>query len=55
MTFGGHYGSHIETMKNAYKQLFYSKKDKTSFYIKYQISGCILIYCYISNKSKYSI
>ena len=25
VTFGGHYGSHIENMKNAYKQLFYSK------------------------------
>ena len=25
MTFGGHFGSHIENIKNAYKQLFYRK------------------------------
>ena len=25
VTFGGHFGSHIENMKNAYKQLFYAK------------------------------
>ena len=28
MTFGSHFGSHIENMKNAYKHLFYSKIDK---------------------------
>ena len=28
MTFGGHFGSHIENMKNAYKQLFYAKMKK---------------------------
>ena len=28
MTVGGHFGSHIENMKNAYRQLFYAKKDK---------------------------
>ena len=27
VTFGGHFGSHIENMKNAYKQLFYAKID----------------------------
>ena len=53
MTFGGHFGSHIENMKNAYKQLFYLKMDETSIYIKYQISGFNLIYCFI-RKSKYS-
>ena len=36
MTVGGHFGSHIETMKNAYKQLFYAKIVKTSIYTKYQ-------------------
>ena len=25
VTFGDHFGSHIENMKNAYKQLFYAK------------------------------
>ena len=25
MTFGGNFGSYIENMKNAYKQLFYAK------------------------------
>ena len=28
MTFGDHFGSHIDNMKNAYKQLFYAKIDK---------------------------
>ena len=29
VTVGGRFGSHIENMKNAYKQLFYArKKDK---------------------------
>ena len=28
MIFGGHFGSHIKNMKNAYKQLFYAKIDK---------------------------
>ena len=27
VTFGGHFGSDIENMKNAYKQLFYAKID----------------------------
>ena len=27
MTFGNHFGSHIEIMENAYKQLFYAKID----------------------------
>ena len=27
MTFGGHFGSHIENIKNAFKQLFYSKLE----------------------------
>ena len=34
VTFGGHFGSHIENMKNAYKKLFYAKIDQTSIYIK---------------------
>ena len=38
VTFGGHFGSHVEHMKKAYQQLFHAKKDKTSFYIKYQTS-----------------
>ena len=25
VTFGGHFGSHIENMKNDYTQLFYAK------------------------------
>ena len=54
VTFGGHFGSHIENMKNAYKQLFNAKIDKKSIYIKYQTSEFILIYCFIRNKSKYS-
>ena len=54
VTFGGHFGSNTENMKNAYKQLFYAKIDKTSIYIKYQTSGFILVYCFIGNKSKYS-
>ena len=45
VTFGSHFGSHIENMKNAYKQLFHAKIDKTSLYIKYKTSGFILIYC----------
>ena len=54
VTFGGHFGSHIENMKNAYKQLLMQKiEKKTSIYIKYQTSGFILIYCFIRNKSKY--
>ena len=28
VTFDGHFGSHIENMKNAYRQPFYTKKDK---------------------------
>ena len=28
MTFGVNFGSHIENMKNAYKQLFHAKIDK---------------------------
>ena len=28
MTVGGHFGSHIENMKNAYKQLFNARKIK---------------------------
>ena len=35
VTFGGHLWSHIENIKNAYKQLFYAKIDKTSIYTKY--------------------
>ena len=54
VTFGRPFGSHIENMKNAYKQLFHAKIDKTSIYIKYQTSEFILIYCFIRNKSKYS-
>ena len=54
MTFGGHFGSHIENMKNAYIQLFHAKSDKTYIYIIYQTSGFIMIYCFIRNKSKYS-
>ena len=36
MTFGGHFGSHIENMKTAYKHLFYATTDKTSIYTKCQ-------------------
>ena len=36
VTFSGNFGIHIENMKNAYKQLFHAKIDKTSIYIKYQ-------------------
>ena len=49
MTFGGHFGSYIENMKNVYQQLFHAKIYKTSIYIKYQTSGFILIYCFIKN------
>ena len=54
VTFGGHFGSHIKNMKNAYKQLFHAKIDKTSIYIKYQTLVFIQIYCFIRYKSKYS-
>ena len=50
--FGGHFGIHIENMKNAYKQLFVQNLEKTSIYIKYQILGFILIYCFILNKNQ---
>ena len=43
VTFGGHFGSQTENMKNAFKQLhvFHTKMDKMSIYIKYQTSGFI--------------
>ena len=31
MTVGGHFWSHIENMKNAYKQLFYEKKKENKY------------------------
>ena len=34
MIYDIHFGSHIENMKNAFKQLFYAKIDQTSIYIK---------------------
>ena len=54
MTFGGHFGSHIENIKMSINSYFMQKIDKTYIYINYQTSGFTLIYCFIRNKSKYS-
>ena len=55
LTFGGHFGSHIENKKNAYTGLFLYKIVEQYIYTKNLTSWLILIYCSIWNKTKKNV